>query len=39
LVIGSLEYAVEHLGTRLIMVLGHQNCGTPRRRSYARRRR
>jgi carbonic anhydrase len=27
LVIGSLEYAVEHLGTRLIMVLGHQNCG------------
>jgi len=27
LVIGSLEYAVEHLGTRLVMVLGHQNCG------------
>jgi len=27
LVIGSLEYAVEHLGTRLIMVLGHENCG------------
>ncbi|HEV3090580.1 MAG TPA: carbonic anhydrase [Candidatus Cybelea sp.] len=27
LVIGSLEYAVEHLGTRLIVVLGHQNCG------------
>jgi len=27
LVMGSLEYAVEHLGTRLIMVLGHQNCG------------
>lgn len=27
LVIASLEYAVEHLGTRLIMVLGHQNCG------------
>jgi len=27
LVTGSLEYAVEHLGTRLIMVLGHQNCG------------
>ena len=27
LVIGSIEYAVEHLGTRLIMVLGHQNCG------------
>jgi carbonic anhydrase len=27
LVTASLEYAVEHLGTRLIMVLGHQNCG------------
>lgn len=27
LVLGSVEYAVEHLGTRLIMVLGHQNCG------------
>lgn len=27
LVTGSIEYAVEHLGTRLIMVLGHQNCG------------
>jgi len=27
LVVASLEYAVEHLGTRLIMVLGHQNCG------------
>jgi carbonic anhydrase len=27
LVIASLEYALEHLGTRLIMVLGHQNCG------------
>ncbi|HET6275081.1 MAG TPA: carbonic anhydrase [Candidatus Cybelea sp.] len=27
LVIASLEYAVEHLGTRLVMVLGHQNCG------------
>jgi carbonic anhydrase len=26
-VIGSLEYAIEHLGTRLIMVLGHQGCG------------
>lgn len=26
-VIGSIEYAVEHLGTRVIMVLGHQNCG------------
>lgn len=27
LVIGSIEYAVEHLGTKLIMVLGHQGCG------------
>ncbi len=27
LVTGSLEYAIEHLGTRLIVVLGHQNCG------------
>lgn len=25
--IGSLEYAVEHLGTRVIVVLGHQRCG------------
>ena len=25
--IGSLEYAVEHLGTVLIVVLGHQSCG------------
>ena len=25
--LGSIEYAVEHLGTRLIMVLGHDNCG------------
>jgi carbonic anhydrase len=25
--IGSLEYAVEHLGTTLIVVLGHQSCG------------
>jgi carbonic anhydrase len=27
LVTASLEYTVEHLGTRLIMVLGHQDCG------------
>ena len=27
LAIGSLEYAVEHLGTVAIVVLGHQNCG------------
>ncbi len=27
LVTASIEYAIEHLGTRLVMVLGHQNCG------------
>ena len=27
LVIGSLEYAVEHLGSTVIVVLGHQRCG------------
>jgi carbonic anhydrase len=27
MVMGSLEYSVEHLGTRLVMVLGHENCG------------
>jgi carbonic anhydrase len=26
-VLGSIEYAVEHLGTKLIMVLGHEECG------------
>ncbi len=25
--LGSVEYAVEHLGSRLILVLGHQMCG------------
>jgi carbonic anhydrase len=25
--LGSFEYAVEHLHTRLIVVLGHENCG------------
>jgi carbonic anhydrase len=25
--LGSIEYAVEHLGVRLIVVMGHQNCG------------
>lgn len=25
--LGSLEYAVDHLGSRLIVVLGHQSCG------------
>jgi carbonic anhydrase len=27
IVIGSLEYAVEHLGVQLILVLGHEDCG------------
>lgn len=26
-VIGSIEYAVEHLGTRLVLVMGHESCG------------
>ena len=26
-ILGSLEYAVEHLGTKLIMVVGHEKCG------------
>jgi len=26
-VIGSIEYAVAHLGSKLVMVLGHENCG------------
>lgn len=26
-VLGSIEYAVEHLGTTLIVVLGHEKCG------------
>jgi carbonic anhydrase len=25
--LGSIEYAVEHLGTRLIVILGHERCG------------
>jgi carbonic anhydrase len=27
LAIGSLEYAVEHLGSTVILVMGHQSCG------------
>ncbi len=27
IVLGSIEYAAEHLGTSLIMVLGHERCG------------
>ena len=26
-VLGSVEYAIEHLGTKLIVVLGHEKCG------------
>lgn len=26
-VLGSLEYAVEHLGAKLILVMGHERCG------------
>jgi carbonic anhydrase len=26
-VLGSIEYAVEHLDTKLVMVLGHEKCG------------
>src|SRR5436305_9248189 len=26
-VLGSIEYAVEHLGSKLIVVLGHESCG------------
>lgn len=26
-ILGSIEYAVEHLGVRLIIILGHQKCG------------
>jgi carbonic anhydrase len=29
-IVGSLEYAVEHLGVKLIMVLGHERCGAVR---------
>jgi len=25
--IGSIEYAVEHLGSRLVLVMGHERCG------------
>jgi carbonic anhydrase len=25
--LGSIEYSVDHLGARLILVLGHQRCG------------
>jgi carbonic anhydrase len=26
-VLGSIEYAIEHLGANLLLVLGHENCG------------
>jgi carbonic anhydrase len=25
--LGSIEYAVEHLGVKLVLVMGHENCG------------
>src|SRR5438046_3516734 len=25
--LGSIEYSVDHLGVRLVLVLGHQSCG------------
>jgi carbonic anhydrase len=25
--LGSIEYAVEHLGCKLVLVMGHENCG------------
>lgn len=25
--VGSIEYAIDHLGTRLVLVLGHTHCG------------
>ena len=28
--LGSMEYAVEHLGTRLVVICGHTNCGAVR---------
>lgn len=27
IILGSIEYAAEHLGTSLVMVLGHERCG------------
>lgn len=27
IILGSIEYAAEHLGTRLVLVLGHEKCG------------
>jgi carbonic anhydrase len=26
-VLGSIEYAVKHLGAKLVMVVGHEKCG------------
>ena len=36
-VLASLEYAVDSLGVRLLVVLGHQNCGAGARSSRASR--
>lgn len=32
--LGSIEYAVEHLGTKLILVLGHEECGAVKAAAY-----
>jgi carbonic anhydrase len=32
-VIGSIEYAVDHLHTQLVIVMGHENCGAVTARS------
>jgi len=32
-VMGSIQYAGTHLGTRLIMVLGHEGCGADDRQA------
>ncbi len=34
--LGSIEYAVEHLGSQLLVVLGHQKCGACKAGTVAR---
>jgi len=36
--IGSIEYAVEHVGSTVIVVMGHQNCGAVQQPVLAKRR-
>lgn len=33
-VLASIEYAVSHLGTNLIVVMGHESCGAVKCRSF-----